>query len=470
MFRILKMSSKHPHSARQWLGLLSTVVFIVGIIGVVLYRAHVEEEVRLATIMGQADRLYYGDGGTDIDIAQAADLYKEACDSREPRGCLEYAYHLSSGHGIEKSESAAASIVTDAMMREVAADCDVGDGRACSRIGTIYESGIGVTKDEKAAVQYFQKACELDDGIGCYNLGLSYQNGIGVASDKSKVVEYYRKGCDLDDGISCTNLGPSYRFLGGMYANGDGVVKDVKEAAKYYKKGCELDDGISCTNLGLSYQNGIGVSLYKSEAVEYFQKACDLKDAEGCIRVIHIYKTVSRTPTLDASKAVEYFQKACELEFLTVEQCWQALRLEFSENIFETINAENKKPNKITSLWKGEDFWLTGSYVEEIFSYKYDDFEKRIFKFESGSFGIDSITVHSEKLTFLFGIKVGVSKQKILKTFGPPDRQTSDPKFPEMKELYFEYEGEGGWCNGAILFTVSEKELIQRFEVQECWS
>lgn len=47
-------------------------------------------------------------------------------------------------------------------------------------LGMAYQSGIGVEKDEKEAVNWYRKAAEQGNVRAQFMLGMAYQNGICV--------------------------------------------------------------------------------------------------------------------------------------------------------------------------------------------------------------------------------------------------------------------------------------------------
>ncbi len=59
-------------------------------------------------------------------------------------------------------------------------------------LGTCYEHGSGVAKDEKKAVECFQLSAAQGDADAQCNLGNRYLDGSGVAKDEKKAVEYFQ--------------------------------------------------------------------------------------------------------------------------------------------------------------------------------------------------------------------------------------------------------------------------------------
>jgi hypothetical protein len=56
-----------------------------------------------------------------------------------------------------------------------------------------YVLGRGVTKDERMAIKWFQKAVEQGDANAQAALGASYLAGRGVTKDEGMAVEWFQK-------------------------------------------------------------------------------------------------------------------------------------------------------------------------------------------------------------------------------------------------------------------------------------
>ncbi len=79
-------------------------------------------------------------------------------------------------------------------------------------IGTCYQYGHGVTKDEKTANEYF--------GAGELNIGYCYENGIGIEKNSKMAVYWYEKAANNENQMAQYNLA-------NIYCNGDGIDKNM---------------------------------------------------------------------------------------------------------------------------------------------------------------------------------------------------------------------------------------------------
>ncbi|MGB5202582.1 MAG: tetratricopeptide repeat protein [Eudoraea sp.] len=92
------------------------------------------------------------------------------------------------------------------------------DGHADSQfnVALMYEQGIGIAKNEKEAVVWYDKSASQGNSAAQFNLGVLYENGRGTAIDFAKANEFYRKASVQGDPLAIGNLGM-------LYVRGQGV-------------------------------------------------------------------------------------------------------------------------------------------------------------------------------------------------------------------------------------------------------
>ena len=115
-----------------------------------------------------------------------------------------------------------------------------------------YAKGIGVEKDEKQAVYWYQKAATLGHCSSQYHLSNYYWNGIGAPKDGKQAIIWCQKAAKQGHNTAQYNLGNCYHY-------GIGVEKDAKQAVHWYKKAAEQGNANAQTDLGYCYHYGIGV-------------------------------------------------------------------------------------------------------------------------------------------------------------------------------------------------------------------
>jgi TPR repeat protein len=86
-------------------------------------------------------------------------------------------------------------------------------------LGLMHEHGIGVRKDEQAAIVWYRKAAEQGNSNAQFNLAVLYENGRGSTVDFAQANHWYRKAAAQGDALAIGNLGM-------LYIRGQGVQQD----------------------------------------------------------------------------------------------------------------------------------------------------------------------------------------------------------------------------------------------------
>ena len=135
-----------------------------------------------------------------------------------------------------------------------------------SAMGYMFQNGFGVTKNEKLALTWYERAASKGDLDSQIRVAEIYFNGIGIKEDKQQAFNWYLEAAKqghLDSQI----------IIAEMYFNGIGVKEDKQQAFNWYLKAG--DDGYFKTKymIGRMYQDGIGTKKNANQAFIWLQKA-----------------------------------------------------------------------------------------------------------------------------------------------------------------------------------------------------
>jgi uncharacterized protein len=165
------------------------------------------------------------------------------------------------GQGVTKEE---ANIKVG--IRFIASAAGKGLMSAQSMLGSIYEKGRIVVRDDVAAAKWFRLAAEQGDATAQYNLSGMYEKGRGIGKDPMLAAKFLRLAAEQGFGAAQFNLGA-------YYARGVGVPKDLNQAAQWYRKAADQGLPDAQNNLGLLYFNGNGVAKNLAESARLFEKS-----------------------------------------------------------------------------------------------------------------------------------------------------------------------------------------------------
>lgn len=145
-----------------------------------------------------------------------------------------------------------------------------GDSRAQFRLAQMFSDGVGVRKDDRAALHWYGQAAEQGLAVARFELALMYSLGRGVRQDFPRAAYWYR--LLAEDG----HVAAQY-LLAEMYRQGNGVAQDLARAARWYRHAAEAGHVDAQVKLAGMYSQGHGVNEDLVQAWRWFALAA----AEG---------------------------------------------------------------------------------------------------------------------------------------------------------------------------------------------
>ena len=83
---------------------------------------------------------------------------------------------------------------------------EAGDATAQNAVGAIYDHGLGVEKDDVAAVHWYQLAADQNFPLAMRNLAMMYAGGHGVAFDKDQAEYWFQKAAEAGDPFAIKHM------------------------------------------------------------------------------------------------------------------------------------------------------------------------------------------------------------------------------------------------------------------------
>ena len=143
-----------------------------------------------------------------------------------------------------------------------------------------YTRGIRPTADVTLADD--ERLAATGNAYAEYNLGSRYEDGHAVAKDDTTALQWYRKAADQ-------GLPDAQNKLGAMYASGRGVTRDYTAALRYYKLAAAKGFAEAQKNAGSIYDDGHGVPVNYTTALYFYREAAvqGLASAQDKIGVLY---------------------------------------------------------------------------------------------------------------------------------------------------------------------------------------
>jgi hypothetical protein len=126
-------------------------------------------------------------------------------------------------------------------------------------------------EDWTTAAKMFEKGCELDDGESCMRLGQHAYDGLGIDKDPKQAMLWFQKSCELGSAVGCDNTGV-------LFAS----EKKYAEATPYFEKSCDMGQASGCNNAGVILFQGFAGKQDDDAALALFEKGCKGGDENAC--------------------------------------------------------------------------------------------------------------------------------------------------------------------------------------------
>ena len=213
---------------------------------------------------------------------RARALLEEACQAREPRGCLSLASLLTDGVGGPRDVPRALELLDAA--------CEDGDPQAClasgwTRLRREREARERATReldaparsesvkgDTERAARSLQRGCELGPSA---DLGACERRAAGMLADAHefpRALDILGRRCAVDDLAACVMQGRVMTRRPGTDA----------AAVKLFRRGCDAGVQAGCVQLAVMMADGRGTRRDRAEAERMLRRACDQGEGSAC--------------------------------------------------------------------------------------------------------------------------------------------------------------------------------------------
>ncbi len=171
-------------------------------------------------------------------------------------------------------------------------------------MGSMLERGRGGARSYDEALHWYQRAAEQSYPPAEAAMGRFYGRGLGVARDPQQRTEWFRRAADHGNAFG-------QWALGNFYQSGNGVDKDMQRAVQLYERAANQGFALAQVRLGFLYEHGNGVHQDNAEALRWFRKAADVGNAAGMNNVGTFYRRGLVVP-VDYGEAMRLFRAAAD--------------------------------------------------------------------------------------------------------------------------------------------------------------
>jgi TPR repeat protein len=196
-------------------------------------------------------------GPQDMRDLDEADLwYERSAAAGCPQGMLGHALALNRKGGGETVQREVAVQLTKA--------AEAGHPAALYLLGVMSERGLGVTRNQGAAAEFYRRAAEKGHRSGQARWGKALMRGIGVDANPSVGETWLRRAALAGDPEAAAALGD-------LYATGGNLPPNHAEAASWFRRAAEAGHMGAARSLGLLYFAGAGVPHDPEQGIRWLR-------------------------------------------------------------------------------------------------------------------------------------------------------------------------------------------------------
>lgn len=209
--------------------------------------------------------------GVQKDTRSAVKHLKVAAKQGDARAIYELGGMYLNGQGVTKDICLAERLFMEAARKgSASAQCDLG----------VMNKNINAP----LAVEYFMLSAEQKNACGQFNLGVMYQTGLGVGKDESLAAQWFRKASDL-------GYMPAHCHLGDMYKYEQGITRDLARAVFFFRRAAEQGSDHGQYNLAVALETGQGIPKNDGEAAKWYGLAASQGHTGALCRLGVMFET-----------------------------------------------------------------------------------------------------------------------------------------------------------------------------------
>ncbi len=173
--------------------------------------------------------------------------------------------------------------------------------------------------DFETAIDIWEPRAEEGDSWAQFNMGILYEKGLGVSRDDLKAFDYFQKAAGSDQILTHKEdkkIGyrDAYFRLGLFYFQGRGVEKDYYEAYRAWSAAGWRGHPVALFNLGIFFEKGYIPQVKSlSEAWKYYHLAAEQGHSDGAENRDRVAEQMSEEEVEHARRWAEMERKNMRL-------------------------------------------------------------------------------------------------------------------------------------------------------------
>ncbi|KAI9343794.1 hypothetical protein BD770DRAFT_463759 [Pilaira anomala] len=159
-----------------------------------------------------------------------------------------------------------------------------GHEASCVALGLIYRGTTGFKQNNTEAMTWFKKSVALGGTLSLYHIGLMYYKSLGVERDVKLALKYFQLRTDCEEDVD------AFFYMGEIHQEGEqGIPQNSKLACKFYEKAFQLGDPTAAIRIAANHCKGLGMKKDTTKTTEWLKKAA----SNGCPTAVYLLSLIA---------------------------------------------------------------------------------------------------------------------------------------------------------------------------------
>jgi TPR repeat protein len=186
----------------------------------------------------------------------------------------------------------------------MAGEAERGNGNAMLTLGSMYERGLGTSKNYTKALEWYSRAGGVGMAEGYYNAGVCYEIGMGATGDLVKAFENFERSAEL-------KLPQGLYKLAGLYFTGSGVAKNEPWGVELLGRAAAMGHPDAANDLGvIAFEGRYGQAKDANKAFEWFIRSAEMGNGEAMKNLAVFYRDGIGGRSVDHRQELKWYALA----------------------------------------------------------------------------------------------------------------------------------------------------------------
>lgn len=218
----------------------------------------------------------------------------------------------------------------------MAGEAEKGNPEAMLTLGSLYERGIGTSRNFVKAFEWYNKAANAGLPAGYYNVGVCWEIGMGTTGDMAKAFSFFEKAAE-------NNLPQGFYKLASLYFTGTGTAKNEAWGVELLNRAAGLGHMAAANDLGvIAFEGGYGQPKDVNKAFDWFRRSAEMGNAEAMKNLAVFYRDGLGGQTADPIQEMKWYvlARAAGFPAQAINPAIAKLRESLTEDEIKRVEAD----------------------------------------------------------------------------------------------------------------------------------